>query len=254
VSGQGAVVVTVHERVQVVTLCQGANALDGTLVSAIEAALDRLEAAGSPAVVLASAHPTVFCPGLDLKKLDGQPRAVVRELIVRYLALLRRLATYRGPVVAALAGHAIGGGCLLAMACDRRVMARSRARLGLSEINLGIPVPAGAVTMLLALFPTRAVEQLVLEGDGLGGERALELGLVERLADVDTVVDDSCRLAGHLGSRPAAAFTAAKAFLRHGLGEAMAERDVAEIERLLDRWFDPDTQDRIGAMISQMRR
>ena len=253
-SGQKAVVVAARERAQVVTLSQGANALDSALLEAIEAALDRLEAAGSPAVVLASAHPTVFCPGLDLKKLDGQPRAAVRAVIVRYLALLRRLATYRGPLVAALAGHAIGGGCLLAMACDRRVMARSRARLGLSEINLGIPVPAGAVTMLLALFPTRAVEQLVLEGDGLGGERALELGLVERLADTDVVVDDACRLAGHLGSRPAEAFTAAKAFLRHGLGEAMAERDAAEIERFLDRWFDPDTQDRIGAMVAQIKR
>lgn len=253
-SGQEAVVVAAREHAQVLTLCQGANALDGALLGAIEAALDRLEAAGSPAVVLASAHPTVFCPGLDLRKLDGEPRAAVRAVIVRYLALLRRVATYRGPMVAALAGHAIGGGCLLAMACDRRVMARSRARIGLSEINLGIPVPAGAVTMLLALFPTRAVEQLVLEGDGLGGERALELGLVERLADADAVVDDACRLAGHLGSRPAEAFTAAKAFLRHGLGEAMAERDAAEIERFLDRWFDPDTQDRIGAMISQMKR
>ena len=253
-SGQGAVAVTVHDRVQVVTLRQSANALDGALLSAIEAAFDDLDRAGSPAVVLASAHPTVFCPGLDLKKLDRSPRSEVRGVIVRYLALLRRLATYRGPLVAALAGHAIGGGCLLAMACDRRVMARSRARLGLSEINLGIPVPAGAVTMLLALYPTRAVEQLVLEGDGLGGERALELGLVERLADTDAVVDDACRLAGHLGSRPAEAFTAAKSYLRHGLGEAMAERDAAELERFLDRWFDPDTQDRIGAMIGQMTR
>ena len=253
-SGQDGVAVTVHERIEVVTLSRGANALDSSLLAAIDAAFDDLDRAGSPAVVLASAHLTVFCPGLDLKKLDGRPRADVRDVIVRYLALLRRLATYRGPLVAALGGHAIGGGCLLAMACDRRVMARSRARLGLSEINLGIPVPAGAVTMLLALYPTRAVEQLVLEGDGLGGERALELGLVERLADAEAVLDDAARLAGHLGSRPASAFTAAKGYLRHGLGEAMAERDAAELERFLDRWFDPDTQDRIGAMIAQMRR
>ena len=253
-SGQRPVTVTAHDHVHVVTLCHGANAIDEPLMAALEVELDRLVAAGAPALVLASAHASVFCPGLDLKKLDGQPRAAVRAVIVRYLALLRRLATYPGPVVAALAGHAIGGGCLLAMACDRRVMARARARLGLSEINLGIPVPAGAVAMLLALFPTRSVEQLVLEGDGLGGERALELGLVERLGDAGAVLEDACRLAAHLGSRPAAAFTAAKAFLRHGLGEAMAERDGAEIERFLDRWFDPDTQDRIGAMISQMTR
>jgi len=254
VSPDESVVVETRERVEVVRLNQGANALDETLLGALEAVLDRLELAGAPAVVLASSHPTVFCPGLDLKKLDGQPREVVRNLMVRYGELLCRLATYRGPMVAAITGHAIGGGALLAMACDRRVMARSRARLGLSEINLGIPVPAGSVTMMLALFPTRAVEQLVLEGDGFGGERALELGLVERLADPGSVVEDACRLAGHLASRPAEAFSAAKGYLRHGLAEAMRQRDRDELETFLDRWFDPDTQDRIGALVAQMRR
>lgn len=253
-SARRPVTVREVERVRVVTLDHGANAIDEPLMDALEEELEGLASASAPALVLASAHPTVFCPGLDLKKLDGRPRETVRAVMVRYLALLRRLATYPGPAVAALAGHAIGGGCLLAMACDRRVMARARARIGLSEINLGIPVPAGAVAMLLALFPTRSVEQLVLEGDGLGGERALELGLVERLADGEAVVDDACRLAAHLGSRPAEAFTAAKGFLRHGLGDAMAERDASELERFLDRWFDPDTQDRVGAMLAQMRR
>ncbi len=253
-SSDGAVVVRARERVHVLSLSYGPNAIDDVLLGALEAAFDRLEAAGAPALVVTSGHFTVFCPGLDLKKLDGKPREAVREILVRYNALLRRFATYPGPIVAALAGHAIAGGCLLAMACDRRVMARSGARLGLSEINLGIPVPAGAVAMLLALFPTRAVEQLVLEGDGLGGERALELGLVERLADADAVVDDACRLAGHLASRPAEAFAAAKRFLRHGLGEAMEARDAAELGDFLDRWFDPDTQDRIGALVAQMRR
>jgi enoyl-CoA hydratase/carnithine racemase len=254
VSSNGPVVVTPRERAYLVTLAYGANAIDDVFLAALEGALDRLEAAGSPALVVTSAHATIFCPGLDLKKLDGRPREDVRAIVFRYNALLRRVATYPGPVIGAVAGHAIGGGCLLAMACDRRVMARARARLGLSEINLGIPVPAGAVAMMLALFPTRAVEQLVLEGDGLGGERALELGLVERLADAEHVVEDACRLASHLATRPPDAFAAAKRFLRHGLGDAMAARDEEGMDEFLDRWFDPDTQDRIGVLVAQMRR
>lgn len=240
------------ERVRTVSLAHGPNALDEVLLGALETVLDELEADGCPALVLASAHRTVFCPGLDLKRLDGQPRTAVRGIMVRFNALLRRLATYRGPTVAALGGHAIAGGCLLALACDRRVMARSGARLGLSEVNLGIPVPAGAVRMLLALFPTRSVEQMVLEGDGFGGERALELGLVERLAEPAAVLDDALRLAAHLASRPAGAFTSAKAYLRGELLETMAQADDAELERFLDHWFEPDTQDRIGALVAGM--
>lgn len=241
-----------RERVCVLRLAHGANALDEELLDGLDGALQRLETKGSPAVVLTSTHPTVFCPGLDLKKLDGRTRAEVGAIMRRFNALLCRLASYPGPTVAALTGHAIAGGCLLALSCDRRVMTRSRARVGLSEINLGIPVPAGAVAMLLALYPTRSVEQLVLEGDGFGGERALELGLVERLADGDGVIDEAIRLALHLASRPAAAFATAKRFLRQGLVRSMQERDAAEGEHFLDRWFDQDTQDRIGAMIASM--
>ena len=251
-SQSGPVRVEMVDRVCRVVLDHGPNALDDELLTALGTVLDSLENDSTPAVVLASAHPTVFCPGLDLKKLDGRPREVVRDHMKRFNTLLRRLATYRGPTVAALTGHAIAGGCLIALACDRRVMARAGARIGLSEVNLGIPVPAGAVRVLLALYQTRAIEQLVLEGDGFGGERPLELGLVERLADADAVASDAARLAAHLGSRPPGAFATAKGFLRAGIAGDMERCDEAELERFLDHWFEPGTQDRIGAMIASM--
>jgi enoyl-CoA hydratase len=249
-SPKGPLRVEVSERIRRVVLDHGANALDSELLAALDATVASLERDGAPAFVLASAHPTVFCPGLDLKKLDGKSREVVRADMERFNTLLRRLAAYPGPTVAAIGGHAIAGGCLLAMACDRRVMARAGARIGVSEINLGIPVPAGAVRMLLALYPTRAIEQLVLEGDGFGGERALELGIVERLADPGMVLEDAGRLAAHLATRPADVFATAKGFLRRGLAEDMAEHDKAELDRFLDHWFSPDTQDRIGAIVA----
>lgn len=240
------------ESVRLVLLDRGPNALDAPLIDALEGVVASLADEGAPAVVLTSAHSSVFCPGLDLKRLDGSDREVVRDVMRGFNRLLRRVATYPGPMVAALQGHAIAGGCLLAMACDRRVMARSGARVGLSEVNLGVPVPAGAIRMLLALYQTRAVEQLVLEGDGFGGERAFELGLVERLVDRGAVVDNAVRLAAHLGSRPAGAFATAKKFLRAGLAEQMERHDDQELERFLDHWFDPDTQDRIGALVASM--
>jgi enoyl-CoA hydratase/carnithine racemase len=243
-----------RERTRIVWLAYGANAIDETLMDALEGCLTASEADGMPPIVLASAHPTVFCPGLDLKRLDGMPREEFRVFLQRYNALLRRLSLYPGPTVAALSGHAIAGGCLLALSCDRRVMARTRVRLGLSEINLGIPLPAGSIAMLLALYPTRSVEQLVLEGDGFSGERAFDLGFVEQVADREAVVDEACRSASHLGSRPRSAFATAKRFLRHGIVATMAARDEAEIETFLDHWYAPETQDRIGATVADMRR
>jgi enoyl-CoA hydratase/carnithine racemase len=244
----------VRDRAHLLRLDRGANALDGAVIGALSEILAGLERQGSPALVLASAHPKIFCPGLDLKKLDGSTRDDLRLVMEQFNDVLRRLATYRGPTVAAISGHAIGGGCLLALACDRRVMARAHARIGLSEINLGIPVPAGAVAMLLALYSTRSVEQLVLEGDGFGGERAVELGLVERLADGEAVVDEACALANHLARRPAGAFSTAKTYLRQALGGLMERRDAAELDAFLDHWFEAGTQDRIGALVAAMNR
>jgi enoyl-CoA hydratase len=241
-----------RERVTVLRLTHGPNALDDELLGALDGELARLQAAGAPPLVLASSHPSIFCPGLDLRKVDGLSREAMRAFMVRFNALLRRVVAYPAPTVAALAGHAIAGGCLLALACDRRVMAGWGARLGLSEINLGIPVPAGAVHMLRSLYPPRTVEQLVLEGDGFSGERALDYGLVERLAEREAVPAEACHLAEHLASRPPGAFVAAKGFLRHGVVAAMEARDEAEGELFLDLWFDPVTQDRIGAVIASM--
>jgi len=108
--------------------------------------------------------------------------------------------------------------------------------------------------MLTTLYPARGIEQLVLEGDGFGGERAFELGLVERLVEADGVVDEACRLAAQLGSRPHGAYATAKRYLRWGLGEVMAERDEAELECFLDHWYEPETQDRIAAIVAGLGR
>jgi enoyl-CoA hydratase len=251
-SGPSPVSIEPRDHVTVLRLAHGPNALDEPLMAAVEEALATLAAAGAPPVVVVSDHPSIFCPGLDLRKVDGLSREGMRAFMQRFNRLLRSVVSYPGPTVAAIAGHAIAGGCLFALACDRRVMAAWGARLGLSEINLGIPVPAGAVLMLRALYPVRTVEQLVLEGEGFSGERALDCGLVERLAEREAVAAEACHVAGHLASRPPGAFVAAKKFLRHGLATAMEERDAAEGELFLDLWFDPVTQDRIGTLIASM--
>lgn len=243
-----------RDGVVVLYLSSGVNALDFFFLSALRQKLSDLRQQGSPAFVLASQHPRIFCPGLDLKQLDGAGRPVLAKIMGEFCVLLRELATYPGPTVAALGGHAIAGGCLLAMACDRRVMARAGTRLGLSEVNLGIPVPAGAVAMLLTLYPTRSVEQLVLEGDGYGGERALELGLVERVVEGSEVLAEALRQAQQLASRPQRAFQVAKSYLRAPLGELMARRDEEELETFLDCWFDPETQERLATLVTEMSR
>lgn len=248
-----AVHVEKHGGVRILMMDRGANALDPTLVEALHDALGELAAAGAPPLVLSSAHPTVFCPGWDLRFLDGKDRETTRGFLRSYESLLRVLLRYPGPTVAAITGHAVAGGCLLALACDHRIMARGRSRIGLSEVNLGAPVPAGAVALLVARLPRRVAERLILEGDGLPADRALSEGLVQTVVPgPGHVLERALTEAASLGARPAHAYAAAKSFLLEELADHMESRASSGEEAFLDCWLEEATGDRLAAVLRRL--
>ncbi len=248
-----AVHVEKHGGVRIVMMDHGANALDPTLLKALHDALAELADAGGPPLVLSSAHPTVFCPGWDLRFLDGKDRETTRAFLRSYESLLRVLLSYPGPTVAAITGHAVAGGCLLALACDHRVMARGRSRIGLSEVNLGAPVPAGAVALLVARLPRRVAERLVLEGDGLPADRALSEGLVQTVVPgPGHVLERALTEAATLGARPEHAYAAAKRFLLEELVGHMEGRASWGEEAFLDCWLEEATGDRLAAVLRRL--
>ncbi len=235
-----------------VVMDAGANALDLPLMDALRAALARLKGEGGAPFVLASAHPTVFCPGWDLKLLATAGRPLVREFLGRFNQLVLELFSYPGGTVAAIAGHAIAGGCLLAMACDLRLMAAGPARLGQSEVNLGVPVPHECVRMLEARLAPGVVDQLVLGGDGYSAERAREMGLVHEVAApgrLDAVVERSLRT---LLTRPVQAYREAKRFLHERAWLEMEQPREGCAGSFLDSWFSAETQGRIQALAGSL--
>ena len=144
----------------------GPNALDRELMEALRTALRKLAGAGSPAVILASAHPTLFCPGWNLKLLAGAEREEVADFLSLFNAMLLDLFSYPGPTAAEIRGHAVAAGCQMAIACDLRVMAVGQPRLGLSELNLGVPLPSPSLRVLQTRLSSSALDDLVLRGEG----------------------------------------------------------------------------------------
>ena len=109
------------------TMDHGPNALDPTLMAAIRDHLGRLVENGAPPVIVTSSHPTLFCPGWNLKLLADADRKAVSAFLDDFNALIIDLFSYPGPTAAAIAGHAVAAGCLLALCCDLRVMATGHA-------------------------------------------------------------------------------------------------------------------------------
>ena len=171
-------------------------------MTSLQEHLGRLVDGGSPAVMIASSHPSLFCSGWNLKLLANAGRDEVAAFLHAFNSMILDLFSYPGPTAAAIAGHAIAGGCLLSLSCDLRVMATGQARQGLSELNLGVPVPGNCLRMLRARLSSPALDDLVFRGEGCPATRARELGLVHRTAAVpDTLVVTEVEL-GKLAGRP----------------------------------------------------
>jgi enoyl-CoA hydratase len=247
--------VLIHEEnrgIHRLVMNRGPNALDQTLMSALRSQLGQLVEGGAPAVVLASSHPRLFCPGWNLKHLADAGREEVGEFLQAFNTLILDLFSYPGPTAAAIGGHSVAAGCLLSLCCDLRVMATGQARQGLSELNLGVPVPGGSLRMVRARLSSPALDDLVFRGEGCTATRARELGIVHRTAaEADTLAVTELEL-GKLASRPRRAFVESKRFLFGEVWEAMRRGSAEEDAAFLDCWFENETKERIAGVARQL--
>jgi enoyl-CoA hydratase len=224
----------------------GANALDLELLGALADRVADLKDDGGPPLVLASSHPNVFCPGWNLKRLAVADRDEVAAVLSRFNAAILALFSYPGPTAAAIAGHAVAGGCQLALACDLRIMATGRPRLGLAELNLGVPVPTGSLRMLRARVGPAVVEDLVLRGEGYDARRARELFLVQRVVSPPEVIGTAERDLAKLASKSKTAVAVTKAALYADTWSKMQLTRSEDETTFLDCWFEPKTRERIA--------
>ncbi len=230
----------------------GPNALNTTLMDALSGALAELRGGGAPPVLLRSTHKDLFCPGWDLKRLAGAERNEISATLGRFNRLVFDLFSYPGPTGVAIQGHAVAGGCLLALCCDLRIIAAGRPRIGLSELNLGVPVPASSLVMLRERLAANVVEELVMGGDGCNAERARDQGVVHRIAEPALLVAKTERELIRLASKPAQAFAATKRFLLGESWRRMSEPSTDDDEVFLDCWFSSETQKRITGTVARL--
>ena len=235
-------------------LSRGPNALDVALLAALSEALDHWADHASPALLLSSGHPTVFSPGWDLTQLGGADRDRVLALLRQFNRVVLQLFSYPGPTAVAVDGHAVAGGCLLCLACDIRVMASGPARMGLAELNLGVPVPAPCVRLMAERLSPAAAQEVLFGGDGWTAERAHQLGLVTGVARRGSATADAEATLRSLAAKPSHAFRHTKRFLHARAWEDMAAALPAAEAAVLDAWFDDETRARLHAVVEGLGR
>ncbi|MCD9006403.1 enoyl-CoA hydratase/isomerase family protein [Luteimonas sp. XNQY3] len=230
-----------------------ANALDPALCLALRDAIDTAAADGIGGVVL-SGGPKVFSGGLDVPHLLSLPdTASLRDAWDAFFVGARALAGAPMPVVAALAGHAPAGGCVLALCCDYRVMASGAYRIGLNETQVGLVAPDGIQRLMRRTIGARQAERLLVGGLLVDADEALRLGLVDELAGIDEVPLRARVWLESLLALPRAPMLETRAIARADLVEALLEENI-ELDRFVDAWNAPDTQAGLRALVARLGR
>jgi len=236
-----------HADCLVLRLTKGrGNGLEPELLGALTRALEEAHRADPRGLIL-TGEGTMFCAGLDLVALADRDRDAMQEVLDGLYNVLFGLFTAPRPVVAAMPGHAIAGGALLALACDRRYLAAGRARFGLTEIALGVPMPASTLPILDYALARPALETLVYGGALHDPDAALALGAV------DAVVEGEDLLATAAWTAHRGVFADVKRRLHQPHVEAM-QAARADDDVWLDAWFSDLAQSRIAAMREKLTR
>ncbi len=205
------------------------NAVVPELTDALVRALTRAGQEGARVVVLAG-RGRAFCSGHDLKeKLPPETVLATRQRVDQIQEVTRAIRRFPGPVIAAVHGYALGAGCEFALGCDL-VVAAEDAQFGFPEVSVGLSVTGGISRLLpLLVGPVRAKELLLL-GDRFGAARAVELGLVNRVAAAGRHEQAAAEMAARLRDQPSLAMALAKQALDRGAECALEEAMAAEVD------------------------
>jgi len=236
--------ITKSDRDGIVTLCLNrppANAIDISFLEEIEGALVEIEQRSGVRAMVLTGHGSVFSAGLDLKEVPRYDRLQQNRLLVLLNQVFRRLYALPIPVVAAVNGHAIAGGLVLALACDWRVAVDGDVLLGLTEVRVGVPFPVAAMAVVRSELAPPVARELVLAGKNHGSARSLSLGIVDELRPAGVLLERAEAVARELAAGPAEGYRRIKHQLRQEALSQMA-RALAGADPLHDNWFLKETQ------------
>lgn len=228
------------------------NALDPALCRALTAAIADALAEGAQGLVLAGGQ-KVFSAGLDVPYLLslGEDGDALLGAWTDFFEAARALLGAPVPVVAAMAGHAPAGGCVLALCCDYRIMAEGPFRIGLNETQVGLVAPEGIQALLARCVGRHRAERLLVAGAMVDAAEAMRIGLVDELAGIDEVEVRALAWLQGLLQLPRTPMLETRRIARADAVDCLREARI-DLPRFVADWMQPDTQAGLRAMLARI--
>jgi enoyl-CoA hydratase/carnithine racemase len=228
-----------------------ANALSPELIVALRQAVEAAPQDGARALVL-SGSPGRFSAGLDVPFLLTLDRPAIAAMWRELYALLRALALSPIPIAAALTGHATAGGTVLPIFCDCRIAAQGDWKLGVNEVQVGLPVPPVIFAGLKRLIGLHQAERLAVGGLLISPDEAARIGLVDETVPLDQVVGRAIEWSRGLLALPVDAMAVTRRRGRADLFEIFNGSLDSELEEAIASWWSAEAQTTLRVLVQRL--
>lgn len=237
-----------HDGVTTLRLAHGkAAALDLEFCDGLARAFAEVTASDDTRAIVLTGTGSIFSAGVDLFRLVGGGREYADRFYPALSRMLLEFFALPKPVVVAVNGHAIAGGCVLTLAGDYRVMVAGNGRIGVPELLVGVPLPPSVIEAVRFAVPPQHLQMLMYTGRTFGPEDALRLGIIDEIGDEARAVE----VARQLAALPARAFTLTKRQLRDRT-ISRAKHYANELDKeVQELWGNPETLDRVRAYLAR---
>ncbi|MFO7650867.1 MAG: enoyl-CoA hydratase-related protein, partial [bacterium] len=208
------------------------NALNTEVVLEIEHAVDWFAAEPDVMVIVLTGEGKAFVAGADIAEMSAFTPPQARAFAQNGHRALGKLAAVEKPVIAAVNGFALGGGCEIALACDIRILAEG-VKIGQPEVNLGLIPGFGGTQRLARLVGPGIAKELIFSADAIDAAEALRIGLANKVVPADKLIETATALAQKIASKGPTAVKLAKACINRGLDCDLGTGNAFEVEEFV---------------------
>jgi Enoyl-CoA hydratase/carnithine racemase len=249
-----AIQLTKEDGVATITLNRPPmNPLNSQVFKELSQAADELQLDSSvKAVIITGAGNKAFAAGADVTEMANLTPVEVYDFCQGSLVAFTKIENLGKPVIAAIGGLALGGGCELSLCCDFR-LAADTAKFGQPEIGLGIIPGGGGTQRLPRLIGVAKAKELIFLGDVFDANVALSLGLVNKVVPADALLEEAQKLAKKLASKPAVAMNMAKSAINIGINLDISSALSMEIQSFVTAFASDDRKEGIGAFLEKRK-
>ena len=235
---------SIEDGIAIIKLNNGVtNAINLELVNQLTSNLKEVEKDSAiHGIILTSANPKFFSIGLDIPNLFNLSKEEFHHFYTKFNDLCLKMFLYPKPILAAITGHAIAGGCILTLPCDYRYISDGRKFMGLNEVKLGVSIPYPALCMLENIVGFNNTREIIFLGEFYPPDTLIKMGLVDSICSEKDLINDSLDKIKAICKNSISAFNLIKQESRMSIYTRIKQNLENHNDQFVESWYQPETR------------